>query len=589
MRKILNRPEAILSLHGENMTLTEKRWTLKEVRNAEAVSQLSEALQISPLLARLLVLRGVDTAERAKLFFRPQLSDLHDPFLMPGMDEAVRRIQKALANKEKILVYGDYDVDGTTAVALVYSYLKHFTDALEYYIPDRYKEGYGISFQGIDYAQKEGFGLIIALDCGIKSVDKVAYANESGIDFIICDHHLPGETLPAAVAVLNAKIPGSTYPYQELSGCGVGYKLIQALHTVLGGKEEWVTEQLDLVAVSIAADIVPITGENRVLAFFGLQELNKRKRRGFSAILDLAGFRKSVTVTDIVFTISPRINAAGRLTSGKKAVELLISETPDLAFSQGEEINETNIKRQSLDKQITEQALQMLSNDPHANTRKSTVVYHPEWHKGVVGIVASRLTEKYYRPTIVLTLSNGMVTGSARSVKDYDIYEAISACSHLLEQFGGHKYAAGLSLKPENLEMFILEFERVVSESIEEHLLIPEIEIDAEVNLGELDDKFNRILKQFAPFGPGNMAPVLKSGELRDRGGARLVGNNHLKMDLTDSKSGRNFPAIAFNQGHYLPVVSGKRSIEVCFALEENEYQGQVSLQLNVKDLRLQH
>jgi single-stranded-DNA-specific exonuclease len=568
------------------MTNTEKRWTLREVRNQEAITRLAENLQVTQLIARLLVLRGIETPEQAKLFFRPQITDLHDPFLLPDMEKAVGRIRSAIEKNEKILVYGDYDVDGTTAVALVYTYLKHFSNEIDYYIPDRYKEGYGVSFQGVDFAKNEGFGLIIALDCGIKSVDKVDYARQLGVDFIICDHHLPGEQLPAATAILNPKIPGSTYPFNELSGCGVGFKLIQALNLELKGREEWVSEQLDLVAVSIAADIVPIVGENRVLTYYGLQELNKRKRRGIAAILDLAGLRKPITVTDIVFMISPRINAAGRLTSGKKAVELLISENPDMAFTQGEEINETNTKRQSLDKSITEQALQMLHEDVQGRGRKTTVVYHPDWHKGVVGIVASRLTEKYYRPTIVLTLSNGLITGSARSVKDFDIYEAISQCSHLLEQFGGHKYAAGLSMKPENLPSFTELFEQTVAASIPEKLLTPEIEIDAEINLPEIDDKFNRILKQFAPFGPGNLAPVLKAKTLRDKGGARLVGNNHLKMDLVDGSSGKTFPAIAFNQGHYLQVVSGKRLLDVCFAIEENEYQGNVSLQMNVKDLR---
>jgi single-stranded-DNA-specific exonuclease len=569
------------------MNLQEKRWKVKELSNQEATDKLAEELNISQLLARLLMLRGVETAAEAKRFFRPEITDLHDPFLMSGMHTAVDRIKKAIAYKEKILIYGDYDVDGTTAVALLYSYLKHFTSALDYYIPDRYSEGYGVSFQGIDFAKANGFGLIIALDCGIKSVDKVDYALERGIDFIICDHHLPGETLPNAIAILNPKLPHSNYPYLELSGCGVGFKLVQALNLEFAGDKEWVTNQLDLVAISIAADIVPITGENRVLTFFGLQELNKRKRRGIEAILELAGLRKQITVSDIVFMISPRINAAGRITSGKKAVELLISENPDLAFAQGEEINETNIKRQSLDKNITEHALKMLSEDVEGRKRKTTVVYHPEWHKGVVGIVASRLTERYYRPTIVLTLSNGMVTGSARSVKDFDIYEAISKCSHLLDQFGGHKYAAGLSLKPENLSLFREEFDRVVSQNITEELLTPEIEIDAEVNLLELDDKFNRILKQFAPFGPGNLTPILKAGSLRDKGNARLVGSKHLKMDLLDNYSGKMLPAIAFNQGHHLAAVAGKKLLEVCFAIEENEFQGNISLQMNVKDIRV--
>jgi len=448
------------------------------------------------------------------------------------MDKAVERISNAILNKEKILVYGDYDVDGTTAVSLVYTFLHNQYVNVEYYIPDRYKEGYGISLQGIDYAKENGCNLIIALDCGIKSIDKIEYANSLGVDFIICDHHRPGSELPNAVAVLDPKRADCDYPYKELSGCGVGFKLIQAIAQQKGIVFEDLTQYLDLVAVSIAADIVPITGENRILAFYGLKLLNENPRPGFKAILELSNFKKDeITVNDVVFLIAPRINAAGRIESGKSAVELLVSKNDNVAGLLGDGINEHNLKRKDLDASITEHALQLIEESEDHKYRKSTVLYNSAWHKGVIGIVASRLTEKYYRPTIVLTKSNdenNMVSGSARSVKDFDVYNAIESCSDLLEQFGGHMYAAGLTMKEENVEEFIQRFEEVVSSTIEDRMLVREVEIDAELNLNDINQKFFNILKQFAPFGPGNMSPIFKSSNVRDNGRGKVVGNNHL-------------------------------------------------------------
>jgi single-stranded-DNA-specific exonuclease len=565
-----------------------KRWNVKENSEPAVIAQLAAALNVSAVIAGLLVQRGIRSFEEAKAFFRPDLSLLHDPFLMKDMDKAIDRISKAIQNGEKILVYGDYDVDGTTAVALVYSFFKEVYPHLAYYIPDRYKEGYGISFAGIDYAQQHGFSLIIALDCGIKSNDKVDYASARSIDFIICDHHRPGEVLPAAAAVLDPKRADCTYPYDELSGCGIGFKLVQAYAQQKNIPAEALEVYLDLVVVSIGADIVPITGENRILAFHGLRRINTNPRQGFRAILNLLKVKKELTITDLVFMIAPRINAAGRIESGSRAVDLLVSENEDIAHETGLHINQNNADRKDLDMSITQHALLMIENDPLMKIRKSTVVFHAEWHKGVVGIVASRLTEKYYRPTIVLTQSNGLITGSARSVKDYDVYEAIDACRGLLVQFGGHKYAAGLTLLPENLAAFIDKFESVVSSTIEEHMLTPEIEIDAVLGLQEVDWKLHRILKQFAPFGPGNMAPVFMTRSVTDKGYARIVGNNHLKLDILVAENAKqSFPAIAFGQGEHFDSVSRKIPFDMCYSIEENEFNGQTTLQLNIKDMRV--
>ena len=559
--------------------------------NSETIQKLAGELNIHPVLAQLLVQRGINTFDEAKHFFRPSLNDLHDPFLMKDMDKAVDRISNAILNKEKILVYGDYDVDGTTAVSLVYTFLHNQYVNVEYYIPDRYKEGYGISLQGIDYAKENGCNLIIALDCGIKSIDKIEYANSLGVDFIICDHHRPGSELPNAVAVLDPKRADCDYPYKELSGCGVGFKLIQAIAQQKGIVFEDLTQYLDLVAVSIAADIVPITGENRILAFYGLKLLNENPRPGFKAILELSNFKKDeITVNDVVFLIAPRINAAGRIESGKSAVELLVSKNDNVAGLLGDGINEHNLKRKDLDASITEHALQLIEESEDHKYRKSTVLYNSAWHKGVIGIVASRLTEKYYRPTIVLTKSNdenNMVSGSARSVKDFDVYNAIESCSDLLEQFGGHMYAAGLTMKEENVEEFIQRFEEVVSSTIEDRMLVREVEIDAELNLNDINQKFFNILKQFAPFGPGNMSPIFKSSNVRDNGRGKVVGNNHLKLTLVQHDDYQStFDGIAFQLGHHHPQVEQQDAFEIVYHIEENNFNNRTTLQLNIKDLK---
>jgi single-stranded-DNA-specific exonuclease len=569
----------------------EKRWVLMPKGNSETIQKLADELNIHPILAQLLVQRSVNTYDEAKHFFRPSLNDLHDPFLMKDMDKAVERISNAILNKEKILVYGDYDVDGTTAVSLVYTFLHNQYVNVGYYIPDRYKEGYGISIQGIDYAKENDYNLIIALDCGIKSIDKIEYANKLGVDFIICDHHRPGSELPNAVAVLDPKRADCDYPYKELSGCGVGFKLIQAIAQQKGIVFEDLTQYLDLVAVSIAADIVPITGENRILAFYGLKLLNENPRPGFKAILELSNFKKDeITVNDVVFLIAPRINAAGRIESGKSAVELLVSKNDNVAGLLGDGINEHNLKRKDLDASITEHALQLIEESEDHKYRKSTVLYNSAWHKGVIGIVASRLTEKYYRPTIVLTKSNdenNMVSGSARSVKDFDVYNAIESCSDLLEQFGGHMYAAGLTMKEENVEEFIQRFEEVVSSTIEDRMLVREVEIDAELNLNDINQKFFNILKQFAPFGPGNMSPIFKSSNLRDNGRGKVVGNNHLKLTLVQHDDYQStFDGIAFQLGHHHPQVEQQDAFEIVYHIEENNFNNRTTLQLNIKDLK---
>jgi single-stranded-DNA-specific exonuclease len=568
----------------------EKRWSIKPQSNNTQTQELAKELNIDPVLANLLIQRGVTTFDEAKTFFRPSLENLYNPFLMKDMDKAISRIEKAIESHQKILVYGDYDVDGTTAVALVYSFLKkHTSNFIEYYIPDRYSEGYGISFQGVDYAKDNGFELIIALDCGIKSIDKVAYAKQSGIDFIICDHHRPGETIPDAAAVLDPKREDCNYPFDELCGCGVGFKLIQAFAQKNNIAFEELAEYLDLTAISIASDLVPIVDENRILCFFGLQQINKNPRRGIKAILALANIKKEITINELVFTVGPRINAAGRIESGRNAVALLVSDNDGHATESGQNINITNTERRSLDTTITQHALEIIEQSATYKERKTTVLYHPDWHKGVVGIVASRLTEKYYRPTIILTESNGKATGSARSVKDFDVYDAIEACADLLEQFGGHKYAAGLTLKIENIEAFQKRFEEVVSATIEEHMLTPEIEIDSELELHQITPKFFNVLKQFAPFGPGNMAPVFFTKHLLDKGFVRIVGNNHLKMDVQSAMNPRaSFAAIAFGQAEHFNGVLSKKIFSACYAIEENVFNGNVSLQLNIKDLKME-
>ncbi len=579
--------------------MMEKCWVLKPPGDPEKVKDLSKVLGIDLVLADLLVQRGVTTFDEAKTFFRPTLEDLFDPFLMKDMDKAIARIKKAIDQKEQILVYGDYDVDGTSAVSLVYTFLHSFHSEIDFYIPDRYNEGYGISVRGIDFAAETNVKLIIALDCGIKAVEKVAYATAKGIDFIICDHHRPGAEIPGAVAVLDPKRSDCLYPYKELSGCGIGFKLIQAYSKLHHLPFDDLTQYLDLVAISIASDIVDITGENRILAYFGLKLINTRPRPGLEALLRYSAMMKNddgqggcvfireLTITDLVFMIGPRINAAGRIESGKNSVRLLITRDLDDAKRVAVEINAHNTERRALDSLATQQALGMIGANERLKSARSTVIYHPDWHKGVIGIVASRLTETYYRPTIVLTLSNGLITGSARSVRDFDIYEAVDACSDLLEHFGGHKFAAGLSLKPENLELFSARFESAVQERLAGIELVPVLEIDALLPLSKISSRFYSLLKQFAPFGPGNMAPVFITKGVVDAGGSRIVGKNHLKLSVVHPEiSGGPFSAIAFQQGERFGLIEKQIPFNICYHIEENEWNGNVNLQLNVKDIK---
>jgi single-stranded-DNA-specific exonuclease len=563
-----------------------KRWVLKDAADTVIVQELAAQLNINPVLATLLVHRSIKNFEEAKYFFRPTYLHLHDPFLMQDMEKAIDRIEQAIANNERVLVYGDYDVDGTTSVALVYSFFEKYHKNIAYYIPDRYKEGYGISTAGIDYAAANGFGLIIALDCGIKKVDKSADANTLGVDFIICDHHVPGEEVPAAVAVLDPKRTDCAYPFKELSGCGIGFKLIQAYTDKHDLPFEGIAEYFDLVAISIACDIVHITGENRVLAHLGLQKINENPCIGVKTLMQVAGRGTTYTISDVVFLLGPRINAAGRIDDAKHAVELLIACHEDAAKEKGDMINIRNTERKGHDLQITDEALSMIDNDEVMIARKSTVVFNKDWHKGVIGIVASRLTEKYYRPTVVLTQSNGHVAGSARSVLGYDLYEALCGCSDLLIQFGGHKYAAGLTMHAENVPAFIQKFEEVVGSTITDEQLIQQVSIEAEIELADIDSKFFRILSQFAPFGPENMSPVFLSKNVYVSGNAGLVGGNHVKMFIMQPGSAA-FSCIAFNQAELLPQLKPGVPFDVCYTIEENVWREQRSIQLNIKAIRI--
>lgn len=560
-----------------------KQWNIKPKANEQLVAELQESLGVAKIVAELLVQRGITTFETAKTFFRPDLSHLYDPFLMKDMDFAVTRLSTAIQQDENILVYGDYDVDGTTAVSLMYSFIKSIHEKVEYYIPDRYNEGYGVSFQGVDYAASNQFSLIIALDCGIKAVDKVDYASEKGIDFIICDHHRPGDSVPKAIAVLDPKQSDCLYPYKELSGCGVGFKLIQAYCQKSKIPFEKVIPYLDLLVVSIAADIVPITGENRVLAHYGLQQLNTNPRIGLKALMEVSDRDKSFTISDVIFGLAPRINAAGRIEHAETAIELLVQEDIELARAKAQALNQHNLKRRELDQIITEEALKMIVADA-----KSTVVFHPDWHKGVVGIVASRLIESHYRPTIVLTENNGKLAGSARSVKGFDVYDAIDACSEYVEQFGGHKYAAGLTLKKEKLEAFTAKFESVVSDTIQEDMLIPQVSIDAALSLAEIDHKLYRILRQMAPFGPGNMSPIFMSKQVVDTGYGRKIGQEqtHLKLSVTDANRSQFLDCIGFGMADEFELIKDGQQFDIAYALEENEWNGNVNLQLRLKDIR---
>lgn len=567
----------------------DRKWIVKEQGNPAMVRQLSQELGVDQVLGNLLVQRGIKTYEEARRFFRPDLSMLHDPFLMKDMECAVERLHKAVLSKERVLIYGDYDVDGTTAVALVYSFLSQLTTNLDYYIPDRYDEGYGISYKGIDWAYEGGFTLIIALDCGIKAVEKVRYAKERGIDFIICDHHLPDDELPVAVATLDPKRSDCSYPFDDLCGCGVGFKLVQGYAQRYGIPFDSVVPLLDLVAVSIASDLVSVTDENRVLAFYGLKRLNDAPRKGLLSMIKLCGLDKHlITLDDIVFKIGPRINAAGRMESGKMAVDLLTSRNEENAKQLGGVINVHNNERKNIDREITVEAIQMARETDGFNSLKSTVVYNPSWHKGVVGIVASRLVEAYYRPTIVLTKSNGLVTGSARSIPGFDLYESIEACSDLLENFGGHTYAAGLTLKEENLKQFMERFELFVRERITKEILTPVVHIDSFLEFKQITPKFFRVLKQFQPFGPGNLSPVFITENVCDNGNGRKVGtdNGHLKLELIqEDEPYRSISAIAFNQSEHFEHLHGGNPVDICYSIAENYYRGIANIQLRIKDI----
>lgn len=567
----------------------EREWRLRAPADPENVKQLSAELGVDPVLATLLVHRGIRTFEEARSFFRPNLSDIHDPFLMKDMDKAVERLEKAVYGNEKVLVYGDYDVDGTTAVALVYSFILRLTSSVDFYIPDRYDEGYGVSKKGIDWAAENGFRLIITLDCGIKAIDKVDYAASKGIDIIICDHHLPESEIPAAVAVLDPKREDCHYPFDDLSGCGVGFKLVQAYSAKCGIPFESLLPLLDLLVVSIASDLVSVVGENRVLAHFGLKWLNEKPRVGLKAMISLANLEpEHITIDDIVFKIGPRINAAGRMESGRLAVELLTAEDDMTAMSIGTKINDNNNERKSIDREITKEALDMVQNGTCCTSENAVIVYGPEWNKGVVGIVASRLVEAYYKPTFVLTKSNGFITGSARSVRGFDLYDAISSCADLLENYGGHIYAAGLTMREENLAEFASRIDRYVSSHITKEMVTPVIDVDSEINFSQITPKFFRVLKQFQPFGPGNSSPVFLTRNVYDDGNGRKVGpgGQHLKLELIqESQPYHQVSAIAFNMADSFEHIRNGNPVDVCYSIVENYYRGNSTLQLRIKDI----
>ena len=579
-----------------------KRWVVKPQGETRAVENLSAALGIAPVLANLLVQRGIDTVEKADRFFHPSLTHLHDPFLMKDMDKAVARVEQAVRNGEKIMVYGDYDVDGTTAVALVYKFLRQIGHTnLLFYIPDRYTEGYGISVKGIDFAARKGVSLVITVDCGIKATEKVVYAKQKGVDFIICDHHLPADEIPRAVAVLDPKRPDCHYPFDELSGCGVGFKLVQAYAQKNGIPFEQITHLLDLLVVSIASDIVPLTDENRVLAHYGLQKLNASPSEGLSSIIKICGLEShTISIDDIVFKIGPRINAAGRMrmdqndenaapSGGHAAVSLLIEGDAKMAIELGNDIDSFNQDRKNIDRRVTLEAHNYIESNPELKSRKSTVIYNPKWMKGIVGIVASRLIETYYRPTVVLTMSNGLVTGSARSFQGFDLYQAVESCSDLLENFGGHMYAAGLTMKPENVEEFTRRFNEYVEKNIDPQTLVPQVDVDSPLLFSDITPEFNAQLNRFQPFGPGNAAPVFVTYAASNQGDAKLVGADleHLRMDLMQrEKPHTTIPTIAFQQPTHYEWIRAGRPIDVCYQIVENHYRGTVSTQLRIKDIK---
>lgn len=568
----------------------DSKWVLREPSDPEKVDRLATEVGIDKVLADLLIKRGVETFAQARSFFRPSLDNLHDPFLMKDMDVAVERLHRAVVSGESILVYGDYDVDGTTAVALLYSFVRRFTDKVDFYIPDRYDEGYGVSFKGIDYAVESGAGLIVTLDCGIKAIDKVKYAASKGIDMIICDHHLPEDSLPAAVAVLDPKREDCHYPFDDLSGCGVGFKLVQAYSARYGVLFETLVPLLDLLVVSIASDLVTMVGENRILAHFGLRQLNENPCTGLQAMINLSSLEPGhVSIDDIVFKIGPRINAAGRMETGRLAVELLTSRSLSEAMQIGEKINESNNERKNIDREITQEALDMVQTGNCLCNGSAMIVYNPEWNKGVVGIVASRLVEAYYKPTVVLTKSNGFVSGSARSISGFDLYGAIESCADLLENFGGHVYAAGLTLKEENLPEFARRMDEYISAKIETEMMTPVIEVDSKLNFARITPKFFRILKQFQPFGPGNHNPVFLTENVYDAGTGRKVGAGgvHMKLDLIqEDQPYHQISSIAFNMAEHYDHIKEGNPFDICYSIVENYYRGNSSIQLRIKDLR---
>jgi single-stranded-DNA-specific exonuclease len=559
------------------------RWTASPKLNDQKVEQLAERINVSPVIAMLLLQRGVETYEQAKKFFRPQLSDLYDPFLMKDMDKAIARIQSAIANKERFLIYGDYDVDGTTSVSIVYSFFKKITPNIEYYIPDRYKEGYGVSKIGIDYAVSTGVNLIIALDCGTRSIELIQYAKDNNIDFIVCDHHLPGDELPDAVALLNPKRKDCDYPYKELSGCGIGFKLLQAYAQACDMPFEEATKYLDLVAVSTCSDIVEIRDENRIMVYYGLKKINEDPCIGLQALLQSYQIKQEYEVSDIVFGIGPKINAAGRIADAKSSVKLLIEEDFHQALNLAKTLIENNTERKDIDNDITKEAMDILEASEALRQRKSTVLYSEKWHKGVIGIVASRLIETYYKPTIIFSEVNGMLTGSARSIKDFDVHDAIGACGDLVVQYGGHKYAAGLTIKKESFEAFTERFEEIVAMNSTEELRTPEIEYDMEMNFGDVTSKFFAVLDQFKPHGPGHMVPIFRTNNLYDAG-SRIVKEKHLKIMAV--QKGIKFDGIAFNMSDFYPLISKNMPFDICYSLEMNEYKGNKNLQLKVRDIR---
>lgn len=567
----------------------ESKWVLKEASDELKVDQLATEVGIDKVLADLLVKRGVYSFEQARAFFRPDLSKLHDPFLMKDMERAVERLHQAIVSGEKIMVYGDYDVDGTTAVALLHSFISRFSDKVDFYIPDRYDEGYGVSTKGIMQAHAQGVGLIITVDCGIKAVEKAELAKSFGIDMIICDHHLPDEQLPDAYAVLDPKREDCTYPFDDLSGCGVGFKLAQGYSIKYGIEFESLTELLDLLVVSIASDLVSMVGENRILAYYGLKRLNENPRKGLAAMVELSGLEPGhLSIDDIVFKIGPRINAAGRMETGRLAVQLLTATDSVSAMKIGEQINNNNNERKNIDREITQEAIEMVRGGKALAFKNATIVYNPNWNKGVVGIVASRLVEAFYKPTVVLTKSNGLVTGSARSIQGFDLYSSIESCADLLENFGGHVYAAGLTLKEENIQEFARRMDAFMEGKISKKMQSPVIEIDAKIDFKQITPKFFRILKQFQPFGPGNANPIFVTEAVCDEGSGRKVGSEgkHLKLDLIQEDYSRAIPAIAFNKDEYFEYIRHGNPFDVCYSIVENFYRGNSSIQLRIKDIK---